>query len=106
MHAHPPQSTLEFDLRLQEFVELARSRTPESLRESIVYARRHLLPIWTGGASKAASSVDVKESEEDRAAQEALRKQVQRAMGLLACGPGGWAYEVRRGSLLRSVRRR
>lgn len=41
------QSTIEFDLRLQEYIELARIRTPESLKEAILYARRYLLPLYS-----------------------------------------------------------
>ncbi|PWN47706.1 hypothetical protein IE53DRAFT_381930, partial [Violaceomyces palustris] len=110
------KSPLEFELRLQEYIELARIRTPESIKEAILYSRKHLLPLLTNTSSSAVASAasgngrqekkpssataapvdekkEDKEEEYDRLAQEAIRKQVHRAMGLLACGPGGWAYE-------------
>lgn len=60
------KSTLEFELRLQEYIELVRVRTPASLQQAISYARRHLVPYC-------------EESE--------LRSTVFRALGLLACDP-------------------
>ena len=92
------KSPLEFDLRLQEFIELARTRSTESIKEAIAYARKHLLPLVTApapaaAAAAAAATAAKKDDEYDRLAHEALRKQVSRAMGLLACAPGGWAYQ-------------
>ncbi|EPQ29508.1 uncharacterized protein PFL1_02727 [Pseudozyma flocculosa PF-1] len=102
------KSPLEFDLRLQEYIELVRVRTPESLREAIAYLRRHLLPMHSAAVaalaampsasspSKAAAAESAsldKDAEYDRSAHEAIKKQVSRAMGLIACGPDGWAYE-------------
>lgn len=93
------QSTLEFDLRLQEFIELTRSRTPQSLYDAIAYSRKHLLPLYTAtvkstlSPGQPSSSIIEKEDREEREQQDVIRNQVGRAMGLLACGPGGWAYE-------------
>jgi macrophage erythroblast attacher len=36
---HIPQSTLELDLRLQEYIELARAR---KTTEAIIYSKKHL----------------------------------------------------------------
>lgn len=87
-------------MRLQEFIELTRSRTPQSLHDAIAYSRKHLLSLYTTtakGTSTAGqpfSSSNEKEDREEREQQEVMiRNQVGRAMGLLACGPGGWAYE-------------
>lgn len=96
------KTPLEFNLRLQEFIELTRVRSSESIREAISYARRHLLPLVTsataavptaskGGATPAAGEKD-KEADYERLAAEAVRREVSRAMGLLACGPSLWAY--------------
>ncbi|KAN0059632.1 GID complex subunit containing RING finger motif [Thecaphora frezii] len=90
------KSPLEFDLRLQEYIELARIRTPKSIKEAIAYLRRHLLPMQAASAASAKAAADKKddkEAEYDRAAYEAIQKQISRAMGLIACGPDGWAYE-------------
>ena len=38
---HSPQNTLEFDLRLQEYIELARARKSV---EAIAYSKKYLLP--------------------------------------------------------------
>ncbi|TKY85567.1 hypothetical protein EX895_005729 [Sporisorium graminicola] len=84
------RTPLEFNLRLQEFVELTRVRTPESIKEAITYARRHLLPLVTTKAT--AGAAGDKEAEYDWLAAEAMRREVSRAMGLLACGPTSWAY--------------
>ncbi|PWY99198.1 hypothetical protein BCV70DRAFT_201402 [Testicularia cyperi] len=125
------KTPLEFNLRLQEYIELARVRTPDSIREAIAYARRHLLPLMNANApsgsstgsggstsapsvAKPASSGAVassatsaltgmlttgagesekdREADHDRQAAEAIRKQVSRALGLLACGPGSDVY--------------
>ncbi|CDR99447.1 hypothetical protein [Sporisorium scitamineum] len=85
------RTPLEFNLRLQEFVELTRVRTPESIKEAITYARRHLLPLVTT-TTKPTTSTSDKEAEYDRLAADAMRREVSRAMGLLACGPTSWAY--------------
>lgn len=99
------RTPLEFNLRLQEFVELTRTRRPESLKEAIAYARRHLLPMVSASSctskpsigtssstlSDAPSAMD-KELEYDRLAAEAMHRQISRAMALLACGPASWAY--------------
>ncbi|SPO24040.1 uncharacterized protein UTRI_03416_B [Ustilago trichophora] len=113
------RTPLEFNLRLQEFVELTRTRTADSIKEAIAYARRHLLPLVTAAptsgsatskpstttaASTTATTTD-KESEYDRLAAEAIRREVSRAMGLLACGPHSWPYadlySLNRWSMLR-----
>lgn len=96
------RSTLEFDLRFQEFIELTRARTPQSLQEAIAYSRRYLLPyLSTSSAAKISGDadgstskgkLDDKDEREEGEQQDAIRKQVARVMGLLACGPGGWAY--------------
>lgn len=91
------RSTLEFDLRLQEFIELTRARTPKSLLDAIAYCRRHLLPLLGSGSKPSngasSSTASQKEEREEREQSELIRAQINRAMGLLACGPGGWAYE-------------
>ncbi|KAL1213707.1 MAEA-like protein [Cardamine amara subsp. amara] len=38
------KSKFEFQLRLQEFIELVRADTPGSYKQAIVYARKHLAP--------------------------------------------------------------
>jgi macrophage erythroblast attacher len=83
------RTPLEFNLRMQEFIELARVRTSESIRDAIAYARRHLLPLVTATKLSTAAS---EEAEYERLAAEAIRKEVSRALGLLACAPGSWAY--------------
>lgn len=115
------QSKLEFNLRMQEFIELARVRTSTSLCEAIAYHRKHLLPLYVNASSSASSfsvpdsagkvtasasqpvaSTSTKKEEglgtideqEEKLAQETMRQEIERAFGLLACGPGGWAYEV------------
>lgn len=99
------RTPLEFNLRLQEFVELTRNRNGESLREAIGYARRHLLPLVTAPSTKASGGGDEKEAEYERQASEAIRREVSRAMGLLACGPTSWPYadlySLNRWSMLR-----
>lgn len=92
------KATLEFDLRLQEFIEMTRNRTPGSLSEALAYSRRHLLS-YMNTPSKASDAElvgkgkpDDKEDAEEREQQETLRKAVSRALGLLACGPSSWAY--------------
>ncbi|KAJ9474354.1 Protein FYV10 [Pseudozyma hubeiensis] len=98
------RTPLEFNLRLQEFIELTRTRTPESMKEAISYARRHLLPLITAPLVKPSSS-DSKDAEYERLASLAMRREVSRAMGLLACGPSSWAYtdlyDLSRWSMLR-----
>ena len=89
-----PQSSLEFDLRLQEFIELARVRTPESLQEAILHARRHLMPYCVDTPPPTAET----EKQDpgawfDYASAHLLKSKVYRAMGLLACKAGGWTYE-------------
>ena len=110
------RTPLEFNLRLQEFIELTRTRTAESIKEAIAYARRHLLPLVTTSAAASSSGAKPtttatgasataiataggggggagdKEAEYDRLAAEAIRREVSRAMGLLACGPSSWPY--------------
>lgn len=88
------RTPLEFNLRLQEFIELTRIRTVESMKEAIVYARKHLLPLVTAAPppSTAAKPQAGSEAEYDRLASEAIRREVSRALGLLACGPSSWAY--------------
>ncbi|PWN35144.1 uncharacterized protein FA14DRAFT_144797 [Meira miltonrushii] len=86
------RSTLEFDLRLQEFIELTRDRSSQSLQEAINYSRRYLLPYLTPTATSASTKTEEKEEREEQEQQEWIRNQVARVMGLLACGPSGWAY--------------
>lgn len=38
------QSKFEFQLRLQEFIELVRADTADSYKQAILYARKHLVP--------------------------------------------------------------
>lgn len=38
------QRKFEFQLRLQEFIELVRADTPDSYKQAILYARKHLAP--------------------------------------------------------------
>lgn len=106
------QSTLEFDLRLQEFIDMCRNRSAESLSAAIAHARRHLLPLFrtaqealaakpsgtadaptaaaADGEEDAGSSADAQET---RRSNEKIVETVGRALGLLAIAPGGWAYE-------------
>ncbi len=85
------RTPLEFNLRLQEFIELTRTRTTESMKDAIAYARRHLLPLVTSPVPSKNTAGD-KEAEYDRLASSAMRREVSRALGLLACGPSSWAY--------------
>lgn len=105
--------TLEFDLRVQEFIDLCRAaqQKPESLTTALAYCRKHLLPVYKAAsaalASKAASEKQDatsntapaadKEADEDAAAERVANTKVasivERAMGLLAVGPGGTAYQ-------------
>ncbi len=88
------RTPLEFNLSLQEFIELTRTRSVDSIKEAIAYARRHLLPLVTTLRQPLRRGVEKesKEAEYDRLAAEAIRKEVSRAMGLLACAPGSWPY--------------
>ncbi|CCF50088.1 hypothetical protein NDA11_000191 [Ustilago hordei] len=99
------RTPLEFNLRLQEFVELTRNRSGESLKEAISYARRHLLPLVTAKTPTGAGGGDEKEAEYEKLASEAIRREVSRAIGLLACGPNSWPYadlySLNRWSMLR-----
>jgi macrophage erythroblast attacher len=91
------QSTLEFELRLQEFIELSRTRTRESITEAMSYASRHLLPLLTSGppgSAKGAEKLSAGEDAEENEAHLRMCAQVRRAMGLLAMPPGKWAYSV------------
>ncbi len=91
---------MEFELRLQEFIELARVRTPASLQEAIAYARRHLLSYCADPDVLAAAASAGKPSEKatggggekveaeaqaDLETARQLQRKVLRAMGLLAC---------------------
>lgn len=103
------KSTLEFDLRLQEFIDLCRNRSPESLASAVTHARRHLLPAQRTAQDALAQkeesdsttlpSAAEHTTEDDEGAEELRRNNekivetVSRAWGLLAIGPGGWAYE-------------
>ncbi|KDN49232.1 hypothetical protein K437DRAFT_267483 [Tilletiaria anomala UBC 951] len=96
------KSTLEFELRLQEFIELARLSTPESLQEAILYARRHLIPFCvqpvppaspTSGTDASMTAAAIADAREDYELALSLQSAVFRAMGLLACRAGGWTYE-------------
>ncbi|WFC96796.1 GID complex subunit containing RING finger motif [Malassezia brasiliensis] len=78
------QSTLELELRVQEYVEMVRDRTPASLRAAARYARKYLVP-WLGAAP--APGDDAREGP-----PAAARTLVSRAMGLLAVPPGSWPY--------------
>ncbi|KAK0524159.1 GID complex subunit containing RING finger motif, partial [Tilletia horrida] len=133
-------SRLEFDLRMQVYIELARTRTPKSLRDAIVYLRTYLLPVQhgqhhhhhhhhhqeddpsrSGGAAAALahhhhhhhhllSRTDAEndnnnddgdnDDDDEAEAREgeaptfeaSRRRQVSRALGLLACPPSSPAY--------------
>ena len=94
------KSTLEFELRLQEFIELARMSTAESLQEAIAHARKHLLPFCVDptpvatNASGSAAATGAEAAQQQEASQAAmLQSRVYRAMGLLACRATGWSYE-------------
>lgn len=108
------KSTLEFDLRMQEFIDLCKVRSPESQLQAIAYARKHLLPLQKNaleavakaratdpsGASSARADDSIVTNEDgdneeagELAANEKIVERVSRIMGLLAVGPGGWAYE-------------
>lgn len=70
-------STLEFELRLQEFIEMVRSRKPNA---AIEYAKEnfaHWIQLPHDDSTKSTSAVV------DKALQ---------AMGLLACGSSSWLY--------------
>ena len=67
------QSTLEFDLRFQEYIELARQRRHS---EAIAHCKKHLISL-TPSASSTTSPAHIKQS--------AVR--VRQAMALLAFGP-------------------
>ncbi|MCO5549561.1 hypothetical protein L7F22_003033 [Adiantum nelumboides] len=96
------RSSLEFDLRLQEFIELTRDRSSQSLQEAINYSRKYLLPYLTPTAAPLKTELNAdatpkvkteeKEEREEQEQQDWIRNQVARVMGLLACGPSGWAY--------------
>lgn len=92
------RSSLEFDLRLQEFIELARNRTDDSLQEALAYCRKYLLPYLTPlprTAEEDTSTKDKSEEKDDAEEHEqadALRREVSCAMGLLACGPQSKSY--------------
>lgn len=98
------KSTLEFDLRVQEFVDLCRAREPEDLTTAIGYARKHLLPPYkaalatSGSTEETAQPAEAKDgSGED---EEALERQndsriistVSQILGLLAVPPSSHAY--------------
>lgn len=109
------KSTLEFDLRMQEFIDLCKIRTSESLSQAIAYSRKHLLPLHkvaidalakskalnragekpAGGQVEGtqAAGEDNEDETTERAVNEKICERVSRMMGLLAVGPGGWAYE-------------
>ncbi|CAO1614774.1 unnamed protein product [Parajaminaea phylloscopi] len=109
------KSTLEFELRMQEFIDLCKTRTPESLAQGVAYLRKHILPLYKSalealskgqlsekGAGSGSAEVTAEadgageDSDEDaaeRAANAMICERVSRIMGLLAVGPGGWAYE-------------
>ncbi|WFD07516.1 hypothetical protein MVES1_002882 [Malassezia vespertilionis] len=82
------KSTLEFDLRLQEFIELTRSRTSCSLRDAVVYAQKQLMP-WLHAQDEAD---DLDKDGPARNNVTYTRAQAVRAMGLLAFGPDMWSY--------------
>ncbi|CAO1639444.1 unnamed protein product [Sympodiomycopsis kandeliae] len=89
------KSNLEFELRLQEFIELCRLHTPESLKAALAYAKKHILQTWI--AAHASLKADHEKQDEEQAeihrSNERLVEDVGRVMGLLAVKPGGWAYE-------------
>lgn len=90
------KSTLELDLRVQEYVEMVRDRSPASLRSAALYARKYLVP-WlgaTGPAAAAAAAAALAPGGDDarEGPPPAARELVSRAMGLLAAPPGSWQY--------------
>lgn len=95
------KSSLEFELRLQEFVEQVRDRTMPSLQRAAQYARKYLLP-WLQNNESADDSPGPKSNvttgsptyASPASTMEHLntRQQVSRAMGLLALGPDSWCY--------------
>ncbi|CAD6891125.1 unnamed protein product [Tilletia laevis] len=106
-------SRLEFDLRMQVYIELARTRTPSTLREAIAYLREHLLPMQAEEEERQQETLRVQSNvpnppSEDHlgggdggsgASQEgsmgsepSKRKQISRLLGLLACPPSSPAY--------------
>ncbi|KAK0549451.1 GID complex subunit containing RING finger motif [Tilletia horrida] len=125
-------SRLEFDLRMQVYIELARTRTPQSLREAITYLRTHLLPMQQHhhqpGTQASADTSKMELDSDDRIDDDdednnnnnngedglerhfrrrnaggdrptssatsvpSRKKQISRALGLLACPPGSPAY--------------
>lgn len=103
------KSTLEFDLRVQEFVDLCKSAPSggasraAALPAAISYARKHLLAPYKaalaasaeGAASDGKMEVDpVKDQdEEDQAINARIISTVSQVLGLLAVPPGGYAYE-------------
>lgn len=81
-------STFEFELRLQEYIGLVRSRTPASIHQAMVYARKYILP-WV--------HYDEGESGADADAAQTpslghVQRQARRALGLLAVGPESRCY--------------
>ncbi|KAE8217464.1 hypothetical protein CF319_g8455 [Tilletia indica] len=96
-------SRLEFDLRMQVYIELARIRTPSTLRHAIAYLRAHLLPMQEEFAAPLARETgpvpeDQQQQQQQQQAEEnfgsapSKRKQVSRLLGLLACPPSSPAY--------------
>ncbi|WFD44767.1 GID complex subunit containing RING finger motif [Malassezia psittaci] len=89
------KSTLEFELRLQEFIELVRDRHPSVLKQAALYARKHLSPYLQETPDLEQKS-EVSDQTHPRAThtntQETCRK-AWRALGLLASGPGSWQYQ-------------
>lgn len=95
------KSSLEIDLRLQEFIEQVRDRSPASLQSAVQYARKYLLPwmhagdpaqdpsavSWTSKSPKTGHALHLSKAEMPH-----LQQQAQRAMGLLASGPDSWCY--------------
>lgn len=65
------------------------------MNDAIAYSRKHLLPLlaFQPLTKYEAGMNNEKEEREEREQQDSIRNQVGRAMGLLACGPSGWAYE-------------
>lgn len=79
---------------------MARLRETGALKDAIVYAQKHLLPLHSNPPMKLSAdkdkSIDAAEMLVDVAAHDAMLAQVSRAMGLLAMPPGKWAYHVSR----------
>ncbi|WFD00704.1 GID complex subunit containing RING finger motif [Malassezia yamatoensis] len=90
------QSTLDFELRLQEFIELVRDRDPSVLKQAALYARKHLSPYLQETSDSEEQKNEASDQTHPRAAhtntQETSRK-AWRALGLLASGPGSWQYK-------------